>query len=317
MQSRNTRIDNAKGALMVLVIAGHLVYPASSPDASTNALYVFIYLFHMPMFALVSGFLSKADRSADSLISNAKTCLAPFGIFALIHWALLKLVGQTPFPVWESQFGLWYLFSLFCWRVMLPWIPKNALGLGVTVVAALACGLIPQIGLDMSLSRTIVFLPFFMAGHLLKLNNKPPTEVLSPPAGGVLLALAAVAAWKLSGFNVHNTIYGAFSYEVIGVSNTVGPFLRGGHLILTMITGLAFLAVIPSRECLLTRIGQSSLYAYLLHSPLLVLYRAFPELHAFLGQTPFAILAVALLAAWALSSPVAVKTTRFLVSPLR
>ena len=52
---RNTRIDIAKGIGIILVVLGH----ANLNMVLTNI----IYLFHMPLFIFISGYLDKDQRS--------------------------------------------------------------------------------------------------------------------------------------------------------------------------------------------------------------------------------------------------------------
>ena len=56
--ARDVRIDNAKGALIVLVVMGHFLLPIANTWFNTGCLYL-IYSFHMPCFVFLSGYLSK------------------------------------------------------------------------------------------------------------------------------------------------------------------------------------------------------------------------------------------------------------------
>lgn len=52
--------DNLKGILIFLVVFGHFALPVHSASDTLNALYGFIYIFHMPLFVFVSGFFAKS-----------------------------------------------------------------------------------------------------------------------------------------------------------------------------------------------------------------------------------------------------------------
>ncbi|WP_394777737.1 acyltransferase family protein, partial [Undibacterium sp.] len=58
-QSRNVTIDNIKGVLIFFVVFGHLIEMHIEGDHFLHSIWIFIYSFHMPMFALVSGMFSK------------------------------------------------------------------------------------------------------------------------------------------------------------------------------------------------------------------------------------------------------------------
>ena len=315
---RDIHLDNAKGLLMVLVLAGHLVWPVPSPDRATDALYVFIYAFHMPLFALVSGFLSHADWNPARIGREAGRLLVPYAVFAAIQWLLMRGLGLAPNPVIEGHYGLWFLMSLFCWRALLPLLMRLPgpwpllAGLG----AALACGYLPFVGMGFSLSRTLVFLPCFLAGHLLRARGFALSRPANPLRGTLGLLALALLCIPLAARNVHPVLYSAHSYQVLGLDPITAPLVRLARLGLALGGGFALLAVTPVRPCLLTKVGERSLTVYLLHSPLLVLYRAFPRAWDPLGRWWFAIPPLALALAWLLSRRAVARAARPLTAPL-
>ena len=60
-QRRSIHLDNAKAILIALVVFGSLLELGLLRTGAGAFAYLFIYLFHMPAFALVSGVLSKPD----------------------------------------------------------------------------------------------------------------------------------------------------------------------------------------------------------------------------------------------------------------
>lgn len=58
---RSAYWDNAKALLIILVVFGHLVETNLRANTLYLTLYPLIYAFHMPAFAFVTGYLSKAD----------------------------------------------------------------------------------------------------------------------------------------------------------------------------------------------------------------------------------------------------------------
>ena len=55
-QNRNFIFDATKALAIWLVLLGHCIQYLSGADYHTDALYQFIYSFHMPLFFMVSGF---------------------------------------------------------------------------------------------------------------------------------------------------------------------------------------------------------------------------------------------------------------------
>ena len=318
MPARDSHLDNAKGLLMVLVLTGHLVWPVPSPDRGTDVLYVLIYLFHMPLFALISGFLSHARFDPARLGSEAGKLLLPYALFVLIQWLLMRALGQEPFPITQGHFGLWFLLSLFCWRALLPLLARlpGAWAMILSLAVALACGFAPWIGLGFSLSRTLVLLPCFLAGHLLRRREFALSRFHNPARGALVLVALAVLCLPLAAWDIHPVLYSAHPYQALGLPPLWAPIIRLGRLVLALTGGLALLAVTPRGNTFLTAMGRRSLFIYLLHGPLLVLYRALPGLNDPLGRLWFVIPPLALGLAWLLSREAVVRSTRLLVTPL-
>jgi fucose 4-O-acetylase-like acetyltransferase len=316
MQGRDTRIDNAKGLLIVLVVTGHLVWPVPSGGRAADALYFFVYFFHMPMFALVSGYLSRAEAGRGAVVRNARLLLAPYVVFFALHALMLRLMGQAPYPFLQGLYGLWYLLSLFLWRTMLPYVRRVPLALPASIVLALAAGFVPFIGMDLSLSRTLVLLPFFLAGHWMREKGRAPTRAVGRATGAAVAAAGLLLAWWLSGYAFQPMLYGNGPYATLGPGVGVGLAARAIQLAVAFGLGLGALALVPFTENPLTRIGRHSLHVYLLHSVLLVPYRLWPAAYGALGSTAWLLVPAACVLAWLLACPPVVRATRRLVAPL-
>ena len=316
MTDRDTRIDNAKGLLIILVVLGHLVWPVPTGHRVADGLYFFVYFFHMPMFALISGYLSRDETGWAALVKNGRLLLAPYVVFFALHALILRLMGEPPYPFLEGLYGLWYLLSLFCWRMLLPYVRRIPFALPATILLALAAGFVPFLGLQLSLSRTLVLLPFFLAGHLMREKGTSPTAVFSPVAGVSMVAAGVVLSAFLSGYAFQAMFYGNGPYAALGPGVAVGFVARVAQLGIAFGLGLGALALVPSGQTPLTRVGRHSLHVYLLHTLLLVAYRLWPAGYGPLGSSVCLMVPVAVVLAWLLASPWVVKATRRLVSPL-
>jgi len=107
MTGRDTRVDNAKGLLFILVVMGHLVWLVPSGGRAADALYFSVYFFHMPMFALVSGYLSRAEAGWPPLVRSARLLLAPYVAFFALHTLILRLMGEPAYPFLQGLYGPW------------------------------------------------------------------------------------------------------------------------------------------------------------------------------------------------------------------
>ncbi len=72
--------DNARFACIVLVVLGHGIQRLIYDSDISYAFYLWIYAFHMPAFALISGYFSKAASAAGpGTAARGGRCPAPTG----------------------------------------------------------------------------------------------------------------------------------------------------------------------------------------------------------------------------------------------
>lgn len=68
VKTRDPYLDLVKGILILLVIFGHMLELADGVVG--DVIYHFIYFFHMPLFVLISGYLTKSVQSLRHCISR-------------------------------------------------------------------------------------------------------------------------------------------------------------------------------------------------------------------------------------------------------
>ncbi|MCP3139720.1 acyltransferase family protein [Pyxidicoccus xibeiensis] len=265
--------ENARGLLIVLVVVGHSLEPLIGREPLAKALYTGLYLFHIPAFAFLSGHLSRAELDRKVVLGIAWSLLAPLAIFQALYVAFDVWVLERPWtPQWLVQpyWVLWFLWSLACWRLLLPLLRRVPMPLGVSVAIALGAGLIPWVGYLFGVSRTLVFLPCFVAGHVVRrewlLSPNPAWErgialAVFAVLGGFVsaLALGMVAAPDLQ------WLYGSSGYRAIGVAPLSGISMRLGFLGCALALTWSFFMLCPRGDGALTRFGGRSLAPFLLH----------------------------------------------------
>lgn len=230
-------MDNMKAILIYLVVLGHLL--ECFQGTRRLFLYYTIYMFHMPAFVYVTGYFSK--NNPERLL---KKILYPYLICQLLYLLFqrfyLKQENQIQFstPYWH----LWYLFSLGCWLLLLQVIDYSKFSkkkvLGGAVLLALLVGFDKTIGYYMSLSRTIVFFPFFVMGRYKVLDNR---NFRRWTLGGQFLLVGiseCILWWKVE------LVRGSWLYYA-------APYGMGGGIIWSRVVTL-FLALIWI--CLLLRL---------------------------------------------------------------
>lgn len=274
-QSRNANIDNIKAVLIFLVVFGHLIEIHITSDHFLRSIWVFLYSFHMPMFALVSGMHSKAsldERQANKLV---KGIVVPLLVFELLYEGVELWMKGTPSvyagllaPYWM----LWYLLSLLSWRLLLPMFARLqfpvALAIGLSLLAAYS----EHVGYTFSLSRTFVFFPYFLLGwsmgqnRLLKLPGKLAFATLP------VVGLALIASFLLKSDFDYRWLYGSYSLHRLEMNNLTGTLYQLLQYGLCGLIGLSFLHLVAQRDWGLAKVGQRSLYVFLWHGlPLIVL----------------------------------------------
>lgn len=173
--ARDNRIDTIKGLLIILVVIGHVITALDNVNIVNHGVMGLIYIFHMPLFILISGYLTKhpSQQSPAQMwksVGKIALTLLIFQVIAAIRVCVLEgrwdhfFHSLVVFP-----FGvLWYLFSLICWRIMLYYTPTKLLErptvyLAIALVVSLLIGL-THLGTFLSIQRTLNFYLFFLMG---------------------------------------------------------------------------------------------------------------------------------------------------------
>lgn len=264
---RDPRFSNLKFLLMFFVVYGHFIEPTiyQSPAAITQ--YKLIYFFHMPLFVFLSGLFMK-DISGTR---RHLTKILP--LYLLLQGAALLWGGDKVIPK-RPYWHLWYLFSLVTW-LCFAWfffrVLKGRFGFTLLIfflLLGLAAGFIPWIDRDYSLSRTLVFLPYFWAGLLMD-KHFDFRKLFYPALCLLMISTGCIILWG-------RNISVSFLYQASPYSVENGAFLR---LLCYLVGGsisLFFLTIAPKRAFFFTPVGDTSLWIYLLHAPVAIWLKCHP-----------------------------------------
>lgn len=120
MTERSAWHDNVRVVGICLVVAGHWglargFYPGVS-DPSGDM----IFLFHMPLFVMLSGrFVKPAAAPMLTFRKSWGSLILPLVMFAAFNLSVVALVADRPrVTLGYVPFGLWFLVSLFFWRLL-------------------------------------------------------------------------------------------------------------------------------------------------------------------------------------------------------
>lgn len=158
-KSRNYFLDNYKALLILLVVIGHFIEPCYTNNLFLTILKWVIFSFHMPAFIFISGYFSKKDMGLEKLIQKL---VIPYFVFELLYYFLYVLIihKETGLYFNRPKFSLWYLMSLFFWRIITPYFKKIPGNLIIAIILGLLVGF-TQLGNFFSIPRTLFFYPFF------------------------------------------------------------------------------------------------------------------------------------------------------------
>ncbi len=260
---RDSYFDNFKGLLILLVVIGHFIGAFIYKNHLMEFLVITIYGFHMPAFAFVSAYFSKKNH----ILKLVKTLLIPYFIFQVVYFIFLYVIGrEDSFELLQPYFTLWFMLSLFCWRLIIDKIIKIKGIILISYVAAVLAGYITAIGSFGAIGRTITYLPFFILGY--SFNKEKFLEFADHKAAkiGAYIVLAFLLVFLYFGSN-----YIDFDVLIMKYSYEKSDSLHWGWLYRTLIyvfsTCFIYLVaiVIPRNKHWYTYLGQRTMSIYLLH----------------------------------------------------
>lgn len=222
-------------------------------------------MFHMPIFIFFSGYLSKNDKNPKVF----KLIISYFGfqtLYLLFQRYILNdssIVFQYTTPYWI----MWYLLSLFFWRLITPYVQKSYFSLSISILLALLIGFDSSISFYLSLSRTIVFYPFFLAGTIIDgcffdylQQNK--NRIISL----FLLVLCFIILYLISIDLNEAFLYNAYPYSYFQDNNFQWFFYKLFLIFSSFILVFVCISLIPNKKIpLFSAIGNHTMSIYLLH----------------------------------------------------
>ncbi|SNR57034.1 Fucose 4-O-acetylase [Haloechinothrix alba] len=271
-RSRDSFVDNAKFLAIALVVIGHAVEPLTEGSSMATVLFISIYAFHMPAFVLMAGYLSRGftatPRQSRRVIT---TIVVPYLVFE-VTFELFKAYfldgASNEINVADPSYAMWFLCTLFIWRLSAPlWrAMKPATAVVVAVAISVSSGVLalPE---TLDMYRTLGFLPFFVIGLVLPVERYVALlHTVAVRAAAVLAFAGAVAvAYLLLRSYSLDWLYFTYGYASLGVGDVKGMLARSVILVGAFGLLTAFFALVPRRSVWFTSLGAGSLYVYLLH----------------------------------------------------
>ncbi|MFT4122855.1 MAG: acyltransferase family protein [Microbacteriaceae bacterium] len=273
--------DNARFACVTLVVIGHAIQRMTYDSHNALVVYYFIYAFHMPAFAMISGYFSKAGPPGARQMKKVLTdILLPYVVMELV-WTLVQWAFDTSdgiqFNPTEPSWTLWFLLALGIFRLVLPYLALIRQPLVWAVVFSIGVGYWANVDSTFSLDRTIGILPFFLLGWKVHQWGLVDRWRLAERQAWWIRGIAAVllAGWFTvllvfigfwSSFDPTHWFFYDDSYRDLGAIAWWAGLVRLGFMLLAVVLSAAFFVLVPRRRTLATDLGTATMYVYLLHS---------------------------------------------------
>jgi fucose 4-O-acetylase-like acetyltransferase len=265
--TRDPLLDNAKMALVTLVVVGH-AWVLLPDNAIADHGYDFLYAWHVPAFVFVTGFLSqKFAYTKVRMWQLFRTVVVPYLLFECAIALFRIFVGGEELDdlFRDPHWPMWYLAALFFWRLLTPIFRPMPLGVVVAVGVSLVAGIYAGDTLD--LARVLGLLPFFVMGlkatpERLELLRKRPAQLA---AVGIFVAIWIATTWT-DGWASTEWLYYRSRYDEMGYGDDLHALLtRALVLAVGTLGAWAFFALVPRLNGWFTRMGAYTLVVYLFH----------------------------------------------------
>lgn len=265
IKDRDHLIDNAKVILIFLIILGHIAILFISKSNFYKGLFISIYTFHMPTFSFLSGIVASRMVTSDYVYKSMRRLIIPL--------IALQVIFELPYLLFVGSISgytlnlvpymhLDFLLCLFLWRLLLPAFQALRYPVAISIFISVVVGY--NYGHELTTMRFWYFLPFFLMGNGLgkdfihRLRFK----------GSQALYLGIISAVTLCSFYFAGQIdekwlTGYNEYSALGWKGLSGGLIRLSVYPLGLITGIAFLGLVPRTENRLTHFGRNTMTIYL------------------------------------------------------
>lgn len=188
-KERNPFLDILKGALIIIVVIGHVIQVNYPNTFDQVVFFRLIYSFHMPLFIFISGYIAYLSEKEESITSKSWKkfiqLMVPFFAWYFLYkfiglelFRTFTLVQYTKTLILSPDNGYWFLYVLFvCYIVLyiLKFIQKKLNFLSARVELVMFLGTAMFVNMLYFLRYPNFFgielikwyLPSFLAGYLI------------------------------------------------------------------------------------------------------------------------------------------------------
>ncbi|MFF4171151.1 acyltransferase family protein [Streptomyces sp. NPDC001744] len=267
--ARDPYFDNAKYLAILLVVMGHVWPTVIEGSRATRGLYMLVYTFHMPVFILISGYLSRSYTGRPDQLKRLLTGVAvPYVVFEVAYTLFTRWGTGAPRPIslLHPTYLMWFLIALFAWRLTSPFWRVVRWPVATSLVIAGLASVTPAIGGALDLTRVLQLLPYFVIGLCMKpehfaLLRRRPVRIAS---AAVFAAAVPFFYWQAPAFYL-NWFYRSRSVQELNAGVVWGLLLVGVLFLGTLVLMAAFLSLVPGTRRWFTVLGSGTICGYVLH----------------------------------------------------
>ena len=259
-------MDNVKALLLFLVAFGHTLDVYKGSGGVELYIMKYIYLFHMPLFAFITGYFTKNfERARETAVEK---CLMPYLIFQGLYVIMANVmihIGLASFnsDVFNSSIlipssAFYYLLAVFFWKIFAKDIMKVRYPLLLSVFLGVIISLTKMDVFHVGYGAVFSLLPFFVLGVIC--DSECISKIRRLPKWGAVIALAAgiIPAVYLP-YAIHSV---RMTYASAGFGNTEGIIYRLIFYVTAVIMGAAIICLMPGKETVISNIGKASILVY-------------------------------------------------------
>lgn len=304
-KDRVAYLDNARFWAMILVVIGHSLTQFTQMD-SARGVYTFVYAFHMPFFILISGYTARHYLGSPRQIRRiVSTLVVPYLIVEISLQMIMRHYTGSPDPYMflSPQWLGWFLAALFVWRLTTPIWMALRYPILTSIAISLLVGLI-EVPNVLALPKILGFLPFYVVG--LHMTRERFERLADPRIRIASATLLAASFWYCYTYSANWTLdwllwKQRYDEEPLLADPLEGMLQRGELLVVGFVLTFAALSLVPRRRSWTSRLGERTLYAYLLHGYIILVLRyqfeVFDKLQPYGAEGAFVIIVVASLIA--------------------
>lgn len=280
--SRNKTVDMLRGMAMLMVVMGHTMTGCAVGSEET-LIYNVIWSIQMPMFFLISGYVTQYSRIPSdgmqlckALGKRTRAYLLPWAVWTLLIRGVI--FGEHSYLnirqlLWNMDSGYWFLFSL--WTIGIVWQLSQYAAFRITqkqphreilmgICYALGAGVLLGIGMVAGLSflcikLTLYYMLFFAAGVLYGMVG----EQVNRWKKAAFCVCLGIYAWIILRYNLYTIQDNLTGIAIRGIASGCGCICLG-FLFDRLRTD-----TVPAK--LLQWVGSHSMGIYLSHYLLLCL----------------------------------------------